>query len=354
MDIRREGKDEPRNQMGNDTKKRTVKLPKTNKPKEATAGGKKSGAAKTRMHRRMPDAIKDALSGMRRSLSLTIWSVVTIALSLFLVGTFVVTDMVIGDALGSVEDEVTIYAYVDDNAAQEDIDSLMNELRGTDGVKGVSFTTKDQAWEDYRKSMGEESADKALAALDGVNPLPASIVVTMNDANDVPAMADSIASNENFAKIADGGTVDGNVTYGKQQVSQLLSFTNTVRIALIAFVVMLVGVASVLISNTIRNSIVSRSEEIGIMRLVGASKAYIRRPFVYEGVMQSAIGAVIAVIMLVIMQLAWLPQLSSAIIFIHIGIPAWQYVIIYLCVTLLGIAIGVVSAELSMREHLRV
>lgn len=347
MGVRREGRGDPMDEMGNGTRRKGA-----DKAKDATPKVGIGGVTMARTHRRMPDAIKDALVGMRRSLSLTIWSVVTIALSLFLVGAFVVTDMVVGDALGSVEDEVTIYAYVDDDAAQEDIDSVMDGLRGVDGVKDVSFVTKDQAWEDYRKSMGEESADKALAALDGVNPLPASIVVTMDDANDVPAMADHIADDEGFAKVADGGTVDGNVTYGKQQVGQLLSFTNTVRIAMFAFVTMLVGVACVLVSNTIRNSIASRGEEIGIMRLVGASKAYIRRPFVYEGVMQSAIGAAIAVILLIIMQLAWLPRLSSAISFIHIDIPTWQYAVIYLCVTMLGVAIGVASAEASMRKHL--
>lgn len=312
------------------------------------AGGKPMG------RRRMPDALDDAITGLRRNKALTVWSIVTIALSLFLAGAFAIADIVVSDALDSVEDEVTIYAYVSDDASQDDINAYMDALRQDGRVKDVSFTTKDEAWEDYRKSMGDELASNVQTALDGANPLPGSIVVTMNDANDVEGMAEEIAGSDQFAAIADGGTADGNVSYGKQQVSQLLSFTNTMRVIGVVFVVVLVGISSVLVSNTIRNSITVRSEEIGIMRLVGASRRYIRKPFVYEGILQSAVGAVIAVVALLVVQLAALPSIQRTISFIHVNIAGWEFALIYVLLVAFGIAVGVISTDMSLRRHLTV
>lgn len=318
--------------------------------KDAMAGG---GNGKPRK-RQIPDALDDAITGLKRNKALTIWSVVTIALSLFLAGAFVIADIVVGDALDSVENEVTIYAYVDDNASQDDINAYMDTLRQDSKVRDVSFTTKDEAWEDYRKSMGDELASNVQTALDGENPLPGSIVVTMNDANDVEGMAEQIANSDQFASIADGGTADGNVSYGKQQVSQLLSFTNTMRVVGVVFVIVLVGISSVLVSNTIRNSITVRSEEIGIMRLVGASRKYIRKPFVYEGILQSATGAVIAVIALLVVQIVALPNIQKTISFIHVNIAGWEFALIYVLLIAFGIAVGVISTNMSLRKHLTV
>ena len=128
------------------------------------SGGKQNGSGKAR--RQVPDALSDAITGLKRNKALTIWSIVTIALSLFIAGVFVVADIVVADALDSVENEVTIYAYVDDNASQDDIKAYMSTLRQDDKVKDVTFTTKDEAWADYRKSMGDELASNVQTALD--------------------------------------------------------------------------------------------------------------------------------------------------------------------------------------------
>lgn len=334
-------------------KKADVRPAQPNKGMNGNQAGNKATAGK-KPQRHIPDAMSDAIIGLKRNKALTIWSIVTIALALFLAGTFIVANIVVDDALSSVEDEVTIYAYVDDNASKADVNAYMKSLKAEAGVRDVKFTTKDEAWADYRKSMGDELANNVQTALDGQNPLPGSIVVTMNDARDVESMAKEISKSKDFAKIADGGTADGNVTYGKQQVSQLLSFTNTLRVVGVVFVIVLIGIASVLVSNTIRNSINVRSEEIGIMRLVGASRQYIRKPFVYEGVIQATCGAVIAIVALLIVQLAVLPRIQSTIAFIHVNIAWWEFLLIYLVLIAFGIVVGIVSTNLSLRKHLTV
>lgn len=305
-------------------------------------------------HSVLPDAMVDALTGLKRNKGLTIWSIIAIMSALFLVGIFIVTNIVIGDALSSVEDEVTIYAYVDNNASQDDISSYMDELSANDKVRSVSFTTSEEAWENYRKQMGDELADNVQTALDGANPLPGSIVVTMKDANDTEEMADEIAASDDFAKIADGGTAEGNVTYGKQQVSQLLSFTNTIRTFSLILIIILISVSSVLVSNTIRNSISARSEEIGIMRLVGASSKYIRKPFIYEGIIQSASGALIAIVLLLIAQFSVLPKIQETISFIHVNLAGWEFALIYLLLLAFGVILGIISTNLSLKKYLTI
>ena len=327
---------------------------------------KAKGSDDTQRHEQLPKrttmrgttalsmSIEDAVSGLKRNMSLTVWSIVTITMSLFLIGAFIIADLVVNDALNSVEDQVTISAFVDDNASQDDIDALMAQLSEESTVKDVSFTSKEQAWSDYQASMGEESSQKAMDALDGTNPLPASIVIKMNEASDVSDMADKLADDELYQKVADNGTTDGNISYGKQEVDQLLSFTNTMRLVIGVFVLILIGIAYVLISNTVRNSIATRKDEIGIMRLVGASNQFIRRPFVIEGIIQALIGSLLAILLLTVVQATVLPSISSAISFLHVNIAVWQLALIYLAVTVSGIAIGVFGSKMSMKKYLTV
>lgn len=299
------------------------------------------------------EAFVDAFSNLRQNLATAIWGIIATAAVLIAVGLFAMASMIVSSTLGDVESQVTINAFVDDAADQETIDAYMDELRGMENVREVSFTDKDQAWQDYRKTIGEESADRALEALDGVNPLPASIVVKMHEPEQVAAVAEAIERSETFASIADEGVVAGNVVYGKKTVDSLIKFVDAVRYAMLVFIAILIGVAYILISNTIRNSVVSRGNEIGIQRLVGASKHFIRRPFVIEGIFQSLIGGLVAVGALAAFQHVAIPKVQSTLSFLRIGISGGQYMVIYVSILVTAIGIGTVASVLAMRKYLR-
>ena len=130
---------------------------------------------------------RESLTGFSRNLSTTLGSIITIFLSLLIIGIFFIAGSVINNVVADVESQVSITAYVADDASQEDIDSVMRSIEGMDGVESVTFTTKDQALENFTTSM--TSNPDIVAQLDGQNPLPASIDVQLAEAQEVSSIA---------------------------------------------------------------------------------------------------------------------------------------------------------------------
>ena len=118
---------------------------------------------------------KESLHGFTCNLSTTLGSIVTIFLSLLIIGIFLVGGVVVNNVMSSVENEVGISAFISDDASQSDIDKVEDFIRGIDGVASVDFTTKDQALENFKATSNSDIVD----ALDGQNPLPASIEVEL-------------------------------------------------------------------------------------------------------------------------------------------------------------------------------
>ena len=114
---------------------------------------------------------KESLQGFARNLSTTLGSIITIFLSLLIIGVFLVGGTIVERLVSSIEDEVSITAYVADDAPQESIDAVTAMIQGMDGVESVGFTTKEQALENFSNSM--TTNPEIIEQLDGTNPLPA-------------------------------------------------------------------------------------------------------------------------------------------------------------------------------------
>ena len=296
---------------------------------------------------------KESLQGFTRNLSTALGSIVTIFLSLLIIGVFLVGACIVNNLVSSIEDEVSITAYVSDDAEQADIDSLMNTIRGIQGVSSVSFTTKDQALENFRNSM--TSNPDVLDQLDGTNPLPASIDVELSDPQMVEQVAAEIEANGTFRSICDEpDNPADSLKYGQQTVDKLFSLTNYVRYVGIALIALLIFIALVFINNTIRLAILARRKEIAIMRLVGASNGFIRGPFLMEGALHALIGAGLAVAALQALRMLALPKLQSALSFLSLDVSGQMYLIIYGSLILAGLVIGLLGSAFAMRRYLKV
>ena len=294
--------------------------------------------------------IKESLTGFTRNLSTALGSIVTIFLSLLIIGIFLVGGFVVERVVSSVESEVSITAYVADEASQNDIDKVMDYVRGLEGVQTVSFTTKDQALENFSQSSNSEIID----TLDGQNPLPASIDVELSDPQLVEQVADSLRSNSTYASIADDDDPNESIKYGQKSVERLFTLTNYVRYIGIALIVLLIFIAMVFINNTIRLAILARRKEIAIMRLVGASNGFIRGPFLMEGAMHAVIGALLAVGVLELLRNLALPRLQEAIMFLSFDIGAGTFLFIYVVLAASGLLIGLIGSAFAMRRYLKV
>ncbi len=294
--------------------------------------------------------LKESLHGFTRNLSTTLGSIVTIFLSLLIIGIFLVGGVVVNNVMSSVENEVSISAFISDDASQADIDSVTGYIEGIDGVASVSFTTKDQALENFKATSNSDIVD----ALDGQNPLPASIEVELSDPKLVEDVAGQIEENSTFASICGYDTPADSLKYGQKSVEQLFSLTTYVRYIGIALIALLIFIALVFINNTIRLAILARRKEIAIMRLVGASNGFIRGPFLMEGALHAIIGSLLAVVSLEVLRNLALPKLASALKFLAIDVSLNTFALIYLALVVAGLVIGLFGSALAMRRYLKV
>ena len=293
---------------------------------------------------------KESLHGFTRNLSTTLGSIVTIFLSLLIIGIFLVGGVVVNNVMSSVENEVGISAFISDDASQSDIDKVEDFIRGIDGVASVDFTTKDQALENFKATSNSDIVD----ALDGQNPLPASIEVELSDPKLVEDVASQIEQNSTFASICGYDSPSESLKYGQKSVAQLFQLTSYVRYIGIALIVLLIFIALVFINNTIRLAILARRKEIAIMRLVGASNGVIRGPFLAEGALHALIGALLAIFVLEIARNLVLPQMAVALPWLPIGVDFGMFLLIYLAMLVAGLVIGLLGSLFAMSRYLKV
>ncbi len=296
-----------------------------------------------------------------RNWTTSLGAVITIFLSLFIIGLFIVGSAMINAVIGDVEQQVTITAFISDDAPDDEVEAFQEKIEGWDNVKNVTFKSKEDALESYRESSSK--ADATISALDGENPLPRSFVIEMNEPSQVEGMADKIKEDEDFRQIVDDddpsvddveADVDASVLYGQEEVGRMFQMIDYIRLAAVVLVALLTFVSFIFINNTIRLSITARRREIAIMRLVGASNGFIRGPFVTEGVVQALLGSLLAIGCLELVRNLLMPMVQNGLSWMAIEIPLNVYLATYGALILVGVVIGLFGSAIAMRRYLRV
>ena len=180
-------------------------------------------------------SFKEAISHFFRNWTTSLGAVITIFLSLFIIGLFIMGSAMLNSVIGTVEDQVVINAFISDDADQADVQAFEAELKTWNNVKSVTYKDKDDALAEYTSKMSG-NADATMSALDGQNPLPASFAIEMDDPSKVESTAQKLKKNADFQKIADDGDVNASVLYGQEEVSRLFQVTNYIRIAAVVLV----------------------------------------------------------------------------------------------------------------------
>ena len=304
-------------------------------------------------------SLREAGHHFRRNWTTVLGAIVTIFLSLFIIGLFVLGSVMISSVVGGVEDSVTIQAYLSDSASDAAVEDFQSEVASWDNVESVTYKSKEEALEEYRTSMSNRNASDAVAALDGENPLPASLVITLTDPQEVADTAEGIMNDASFAEIRDTAddpesSPSDDVVYGQGTVDRLFEVTNYIRIGAVVLVAMLTFVAFVFINNTIRLAITARRREIAIMRLVGASNSFIRGPFVMEGVLEAFIAALLAIAALAGGMQVLMPMLQDNLSFLAFNIPNEVLYATFAGLLVIGIVIGLFGSAIAMRRYLKV
>lgn len=300
-------------------------------------------------------SLHEAGRHFRRNWSTALGAVVTIFLSLFVIGLFVIGSVLLNRLAGDVENQVTIQAFLSDGADKSAVNAFQQKISGWDFVDDVTYKSKEEALESYREKMSDKNANDVVAALDGTNPLPASLVITLSDPKQVENVASMIIEDSDFKSISDDAeNPTRSVQYGRDTVKKLLSVTYVLRFGTIVLVGLLAFIAFVFINNTIRLAISARRREIAIMRLVGASNGFIRGPFLAEGMLEALFGSLLAILVLQGGTLIVLPRLQAGLSFLSFDIPTVILTLTYASLVGIGCLLGLFGSAIAMRRYLRV
>ena len=291
--------------------------------------------------RTMGRHIRDAFKSLFRNGLMTFGSVSAVSMILLIVGVFVSLIFNVNKIGSDIENDVNVRVYIDLAADQEKTDQLEAKIKELADVESVTFRSKDEELEDVTKSFAEEFS---LFKNDG-NPLRNAFDVKAKEPQKTSAVAKAIEGMDYVAR----------VRYGEARADNLFRIIATARNIGAVIIVGLLALAMFLISNTIRSTIYSRRTEIEIMRLVGATKAYIRWPFFLEGGMIGLLGSIIPI------GLVW-----SIYLWIYKGgsdffsgssfsllDPNPFLIYVSLAMAAIGITIGAFGSILSMRRFLK-
>ena len=226
--------------------------------------------------------LRETLLAFRRAPLLSALSVMTIAFSLFSLGLFVLVAVNIRDALQQVEERVEIRAYIADGTPVEALAAALGDIGSFPEVARADGISQEEALERARAELGEFQ-DVFDAAF-----LPASIEVRLKPGFRDPETVGAVA-----ARIRTYPFVD-DVRFGEEWVRKLYNIRNLATAAGIILGVAFAAVAIIIIGDTIRMAVLARGREISIMRLVGATDGFIRRPFLLEGLAKGILGGILA------------------------------------------------------------
>lgn len=293
--------------------------------------------------RRLGYVVSAAAQGFLRNPAMSIASTFTVTLMLTLFAFFLTTDRGLQAAVSVLESKVELALFIDDNAKVSQILALKTRIESDPAVARVDYVTKDQALQRL-KDIAARRPDFSVADLD-TNPLPASLEIKMADPREAKRLAADLR-----AEVGKGVVYD--VVDNPQVVDQLLTITRVLSIGGIAILAMMLFVALFVIVNTIRIAVHARRDEIEIMQLVGASDWFVRWPFILEGMIVGALGALAS---LVVLFAAAGPVMSTMLDFLNLlPMSFGPDFVLQLVVSVFAVAVlvGAGGATLSVRAHL--
>ena len=291
--------------------------------------------------------VREALRVMRRNAAPSFAALATVLVTMLVLGVFIPIVQATNGAADSVRQRVMVDVYMKTSATAADDARVRNELLGIAHVKSVQFVSKQQAYEQQSKQ------DPQAYALLASNPLPDTFRVIPDSPGNVLGVRNSLTPT------APGGgsrTIDAaiqSVSNKRNDTKKLLEVTNLVTITAATLFVLLAIASVLLIANTIRLSLYARRREVEVMKLVGATDWFIRWPFVIEGTVVGAAGALLAIGVLAITKVALLDPLADN--WTLIAAPRTIAFSALIGVLLgAGVLVSALGSGLSLRRFLRV
>ena len=284
---------------------------------------------------------------MRRNAAPSFAAFATVVVTLIVIGVFIPIVQATNNTANSVRSRVLVDVYMKTNATAADDARVRRELQEVPDVARVVYVSKQQAYEQQKQQ------DPAAYALLSSNPLPDTFHVYPNNPSNVLAIRSALAPRQPGGGTAMLDPAMASVSNHKDDTRKLLEVTNLVTITALLLTVLLTLASILLIGNTIRLSLYARRREVEVMKLVGATDWFIRWPFVIEGTIVGAVGAVGAICVLGLAKVVLLDPLAGSwtLLAAPRTIPFASLVIV---LVLAGVVVSGVGSGLSLRRFLRV
>jgi len=299
--------------------------------------------------------LRSGLLNFSRNTFVSLASILVMIITLSVITSLIFLSAILNRSLNEIRDKVDVNVYFLTTAPEEDILALQKTIETLPEVASVVYTSREQALQDFRER--HENDQFTLQALDelGENPLGASLNIKAKDPSQYEGIAQLLDEQQILS--AEGSSIIDKVNYYQNRlaIEKLTSIINTADRLGLALAIISAFVSVLITFNTIRLTIYISREEIAVMRLVGASAAYIRGPFVVVGIFYGVVAGLLTLLIFYPVTL-WLGKETQN---FFIGLNVFDYYTsnfgqIFLVVILSGVVIGAISSFLAVRKYLKV
>ena len=291
------------------------------------------------MTSRLKLVVSEAFRSIGSNLSTSFAATMTVLIGMFLLGLLIALGTWVVSWSDHVKEQLQVKVFFVDGVAPKQVNAVGAFLRTDDRIKNYQFVSRADALERMRKRYPELTANLPT------NPLPASYEITPLRAEEVKQLSADIRA-QKFSGVE-------RVKDGQQTSKRILQVARVIEVVFLVAVVILLAASILLIANTIRLSIFSRRREIEVMKLVGATNWFVRGPFMVEGLVCGILGALAAVVLLLIGKEVALPSILG-----HIDssddVRALSFGVTALILLVVGLGVGALGSGLTLRRYLKV
>lgn len=292
--------------------------------------------------------LREVTRSLRRDAGPPFAAMASVLVTMLVLGVFIPVVQATNGAANEVRDKVLVAVFMKTNATKADVSRVREKLtQDTPHVGKVEYVSKAQAYAKERKQNPE------AYELLGSNPLPDTFHVTPSSPGEVGKLRDALAP---ISPSGERSVVDpaiDEVKNRRDETTKILSATRVVKLSIGMLAVLLILASVLLISNTIRLSLMARRREVAVMKLVGATDWFIRWPFVMEGIFVGAMGGLMAILMLLVAKVAFIDPLKHD--FSLIAAPETiNFGLLVGVLLIASIAVSAAGSGLSLRRFLRV
>jgi cell division transport system permease protein len=283
--------------------------------------------------------VAEALRSIGSNISTSFAATMTVLIGMFLLGLLIALGSWVVSWSEHVKNQLEVKVFFVEGVTPKQVNAVGSFLRTDDRIKDYQFVSRAEALERMQKKYPELTADLPT------NPLPDSYEITPKRAEEVKQLSAAIRA-QKFAGVE-------RVKDGQQTSKRILQVARVIEVVFLVAVVVLLIASVLLIANTIRLSIFSRRREIEVMKLVGATNWFVRGPFMVEGLLCGFVGALAAIVLLVIGKEAALPSILG-----HIDssndVKALGFTLTALILLAVGLIVGALGSGLTLRRYLKV